>query len=193
MHPITKLLTTVIIILALLSAGCTDTGGGSVQSPTPDSTPKAEPTEKPTEIQPTPMQEQIDNWWDDKPGFHDAEVGIYSTLFGDVDGVKTSSLDGLVYDIYDTETGQHILTSQEYPNFDLYSELQPEQARALEDQYGSMKSVVMEQADTDGDGALDTVAVRYEGSKGTLEFETEFWTSGTGVDSYIRRFLVKGI
>ena len=29
----------------------------------------------------------------------------------------------------------------------------------------------MEQADTDGDGALDKVAVRYEGSKGVLEFE----------------------
>jgi len=37
----------------------------------------------------------------------------------------------------------------------------------------------MEQADTDGDGALDKVAVRYEGSKGTLEFEDDYkqgWT-----------------
>jgi hypothetical protein len=33
MHPITKFLTTAILILALLSAGCTDLGGSSANSP----------------------------------------------------------------------------------------------------------------------------------------------------------------
>ena len=181
MHPFIKLLTTAILILVLLSAGCTDTGGGSVQSPTPAT--------HSTEVQPTQTQEQIDNWWDDKPGFHDAEVGTYSTLFDDISGVKTSSLDRLVYDLYDTETGQHILGHQEILNFDPYDDLQPEQARALEEQYGSVKSVVMEQADTDGDGALDKVAVRYEGSK-TWMFESAYH-AGWGVEDYMYMELIK--
>ena len=130
-------------------------------------------------VEPTATVVPEAHWWDGKPGFHDAEVGTYSTLFGDIDGVKTSSLDGLVYDIYDTESGQHILTSQEFTSFDPYKDLQLDQARALEAEYGSAKLVVMEQADTDGYGALDKVAVRYEGNKGTLEFEDDYkqgWT-----------------
>ena len=78
------------------------------------------------------------------------------------------------YTMRDLITGDVVIDHRKYSSFDAYKELQPEQARALEEQYGSMKSVVMEQADTDGDGALDTVAVRYVGNKGVLEFETEY-------------------
>ena len=85
--------------------------------------------------------------------------------------------------VYDND--EKNLEHSEYLHFDLYKELQPEQARALEDQYGYPESVVMEQADTDGDGALDKVAVRYEGSKGVLEFETEF-IKGVTLKGYIR-------
>jgi hypothetical protein len=52
-----------------------------------------------------------------------------------------------------------------------------------------MKSVVMEQIDTDRDGALDKVAVRYEGTGGTegkvLEFETEYKNKYWGLSAYL--------
>lgn len=79
-----------------------------------------------------------------------------------------------------------IFQHAEYPHFDLYRELQPEQARAIEDQYGYPESVVMEQADTDGDGALDKVAVRYEGSKSVGEFTTDY-EEGLGVQYYLSK------
>ena len=165
MHPLIKLLTAAILTLVLLSAGCTDTGGSSANSPA---------TETPvhTEVQPTPTREQIENWWDSKPGFEEATV---KTLFGDdLYGIKNEAYGGASYNIFNIDTGDCILKHSDCPNFDPYDNLQPEQARALEDRYGSVKSVVMEQADTDGDGALDKVAVKYEGSKGVGEFTTDY-------------------
>ena len=92
------------------------------------------------------------------------------------------------YNLFDIDTGERILNKQVFPHFDLYSELQPEQARALEEQYGYPESVVMEQADTDGDGALDKVAVRYEGSKGVLEFEMDV-IENAGLINYLKIYL----
>lgn len=45
----------------------------------------------------------------------------------------------------------------------LVRNLQLEQYNKLIDKYGSMRSIVMEQADTDG--ALNTVKLKYEGTK----------------------------
>ena len=154
-------------------------GGSSANSP-------AAVTPVQTEVQPTPTQEKIDNWWDNKPGFQDAEVGTYSTLFGEnIDAVKKPFEGG--YNLFDIETENHIGVYNEYTpsNFNIYSELQPEQARALEDQYGSIVSLTMEQADTDGDGALDKVAVRYEGSKGEKTVVMEYSEGSNSVSSYI--------
>ena len=166
MHPITKPLTTAILILALLSAGCTDTGDGSVERSTPDSTPTAKPTpiSEPTET------EKISHPFDiNDRNIAYVPIDSSENLFGiDIyDGYKfTNDVNGN-YNYFDSDKNM-IFQHQEHPSFDLYSELQPEQARALEEQYGYPESVVMEQADTDGDGALDTVAVRYVGSKGTF-------------------------
>ena len=189
MHPLIKLLTAAILTLALLSAGCTDTGGGSVNSPTPHKT--AEPTQT---GEPTATATQETHWYDDKPYFNLGVIEANENLFGeDIEGIINEEARKLGrYDVFN-ENEQIIFQHLEYPNFDLYRELQPGQARTLKEQYGSMVSLTMEQVDTDGDGALDKVAVRYEGSKGVLEFETSFWTSGTGVDSYLRRYLIKGI
>ena len=135
------------------------------------STPTPAPIEKP--------------WYVDKPGFSDAIVTDVKTLDGtSVHGVMVEPIGGGgSYNLFDIDTGERILNKQVFPHFDLYSELQPEQARALEDQYGYPESVVMEQADTDGDGALDKVAVRYEGSK-TWIFNSAYH-EGWGVEDYI--------
>ena len=86
----------------------------------------------------------------------------------------------------------HVLTKEhedlfmhaEHPHFDPYFGLtmSKEYADKLIEKYGTPKIIVMEQADTDGNGALDKVAVRYEGSKGTLEFETEYKQGWTAAD-----------
>ncbi|MCG7849966.1 MAG: hypothetical protein MIO93_12425 [ANME-2 cluster archaeon] len=187
MHSISKLLTTAIIILALLSAGCTDMGGGSVESPTQDSTPKAESTQEPIPID-TPVEPQ--HLYDINPGYEKIVLEADENLFGiKIEGSTVerdfSGWETVYNDNEDTIFQRETYTPQ---NFNLYSELQPEQARALVDQYGSMKSVVMEQADTDGDGALDKVAVRYVGSKGTLEFERPY-KDGMSVGNHIGWYL----
>ena len=186
MHTITKLLTTAILILALLSAGCTDTGGGSVQSPIPHKT--AEPTEYPTPTD-TPIESQ--HLYDIKPDTFDyIKIDRDDNLFDiDIEGSKVFD-DKTGWETVYNDNENKIFERESYTprNFDLYSELQPEQARALEDQYGYPEAVVMEQADTDGDGALDTVAVRYVGSKGTLEFEMDV-RKGAGLSGYLDMYL----
>jgi len=178
MHPISKLLTTAIIILALLSAGCTDTGGGSVQSPMPTATNTATRT-------PTPAP--VTHWYDGKPDFEEATV---ITLFGDdLYGVKASAYGDGNYNMFDIDNGETILKHLEYPNFDPYDDLQPEQARALETEYGNMVSLTMEQIDTDSDGALDKVAVRYEGSIGTFTYEQEYVSIWKTPQAYLKVFI----
>ena len=66
-----------------------------------------------------------------------------TSFFEDVEGVKnTENIQNGYYTIMN-EDGDTIVKHQEFPNFDLYSELQPEQARALEEQYGYPESVVI--------------------------------------------------
>lgn len=68
----------------------------------------------------------------------------------------------------------------------------PEQARALEEQYGSMKSLIMEQVDTTDDGELYMVVVRYERSKGVLEFETDY-RKGAALNGYMYEMIITKI
>lgn len=175
MHPLIKLLTAAILILTLLSAGCTDTGGGSVDSPTPHKT--AEPTEypKPTD---TPIESQ--HLYDINSGYVKIELEANENLFGiNIEGSMVDD-DKSGWETIRDDDKNIIFNRETYTsrNFDLYRELQPEQARALEEQYGSMVSLTMEQADTDGDGALDKVAVRYEGSKGSFTYESDIPKKG---------------
>ena len=186
MHTINKLLTAAILILALLSAGCTDTGGGSVQSPTPDSPYTTKPTQEPT---PTaePIATEPLHLYDINPGYEKIVLEANENLFGiKIEGSLIERDFGGWETIYN-DNENRIFQRETYTpaNFDLYSELQPEQARALVDQYGSMKSVVMEQADTDGDGALDTVAVRYVGSKDEKTVIMDYSKGSNSVTSYI--------
>ncbi|MCG7850290.1 MAG: hypothetical protein MIO93_14110, partial [ANME-2 cluster archaeon] len=106
--PLNKLivLTTAIIILALLSAGCTDTGGGSVESPTPDSTPKAEPTQEPTHISEPTATEKISHPFDiNDRNIAYVPIDSSENLFGiDIyDGYKfTNDVNGN-YDYFDID------------------------------------------------------------------------------------------
>ncbi len=185
MHPLIKPLTAAILTLALLSAGCTDTGGGSVDSPTPHKT--AEPTEYP---KPTDTLLESQHLYDINPGYLKIVLEANENLFDMKIEGSTVERDFSGWESVYDDNENIIFQRETYTprNFDLYRELQPEQARALEDEYGYPESVVMEQADTYGDGALDKVAVRYEGSKGVLEFETEY-IEGVTLRGYIRHNL----
>jgi len=178
---------TAFLILALLSAGCTDTGGGSVESPIPHKT--AEPTEYPTPTD-TPIESQ--HLYDIKPDTFDyIKIDRDDNLFDiDIEGSKVfDDIPGWERIYNDNENRIFQRKTYTPANFDLYRELQPEQAHALEDQYGNMVSLTMEQIDTDSDGALDKVAVRYEGSK-TWTFESAYH-AGWGVEDYIYMELIK--
>ena len=187
MHPITKLLTAAIFILALLSAGCTDTSGGSANSPTAVATATQAATAEPTPVATdTPIKSQ--HLYDIKPDTFDyIKIEKNDNLFGiEIEGSK-------VYDdtpgwerVYDDGENQ-IFDRETYTSFDHYDDLQPDQARALEAQYGEAELVVMEQADTDGDGALDTIKVKYVGSKGTFTHESD--NPGKGLARMIWDFM----
>jgi hypothetical protein len=135
--------------------------------------------------------DEITEWMRDHPAYDYTEIPPEDNLFGENLEMYADKeeIDQGIYNGFD-ENGNKIFIHQEFPDFDAYKELQPEQARALEDQYGSAKLVVMEQADTDGDGALDTVAVRYEGSKDVLEFEMDYNAGWRGVSTYIYAKLI---
>ncbi len=142
-----------------------------MDSPTPHKT--AEPTKEPKPTD-TPIESQ--HLYDINSGYVKMELEANENLFGiKIEGSMVDD-DKSGWETIRDDDKNIIFNRETYTprNFDLYRELQPEQARALEEQYGYPESVVMEQADTDGDGALDKVAVRYEGSKGVLEFETEY-------------------
>jgi len=55
-----------------------------------------------------------------------------------------------------------------------------------------MKSHIMEQVDTTGDGELYMVVVRYEGSKGILEFETDY-RKGAALNGYMHEMIITKI
>ncbi|MCG7850864.1 MAG: hypothetical protein MIO93_17030, partial [ANME-2 cluster archaeon] len=158
MHPFIKFLTTAILILVLLSAGCTDTGDGSGSNPIPAETDTSYPIddsaqteditqEQTPEVKPTEAEKIINHPFDiSNPHIDYINIDSSENLFGiDIDeGYKFSNDVNGNYDFYNSDKNM-IFQHLEHPHFDLYSELQPEQARALEDQYGNMKSVVMEQ------------------------------------------------
>ena len=191
----------------MATSGCLDFGGDDSTTnyiPRPDSI-------EPTHIEPeTPVDVATPEtvvvpvetpWYVERVGFDDAQVGTYSTLFdSDVDAVKTS-MSGGSYDLFDTQTTQHILTHQEWDpsQIALCNDFSPDQYKALVDDYGSMKSLTMETYDLDGDGTMDKVAIHYVGSGGDegniLEFETDIYTydggkiANAGPSFYIREHL----
>lgn len=147
------------------------------------------------EVIPEPIIEPITEpaetpWYVDKYGFEDADVGTYSNMFGeDIYAVKDTSLSGLSYNLFDTQTAQHILTHQEWtPSMiALHNELSPDQYKDLVAQYGDMESLTMETIDNDPTNAgMDKVAIHYEGSKDSCDFITD--VDGThGVIYYIKK------
>ena len=89
----TIIITTAILILTLLGAGCTDTGGANPETtkytPPPEESPVVEETAA-AEPAPEPVETL---WYVDRVGFQDTEVGTYSTMFGEnVYAVKDSIL-----------------------------------------------------------------------------------------------------
>ena len=192
LDPVSKkiLLTGGITALVLFLSGCVDKSSSNpipAETDTPDSTPDATPTAEATE-EPTvePIQEptatatQETHWYDGRPHYIPTVIKADENLFGiEIEGIKYDKNDVIGYQMFD-ENENIIFKHSNCLNFDLYSELQLEQARALEAEYGSMVSITMEQVDTDGNGKLDRVAVRYEGSKGVLEFETDIMKNANG-------------
>ena len=177
----TIILTTAILILTLLTAGCTDTGSAN-----PETTQYTAPPEEVAVIEETttsePVTEPVETpWYVDRIGFKGAEVGTYSTMFDeDVYGVKnivdkSIKSDTPGYNIYDIESSERFLKHQEWnpSQLRLDLELSSDQYRTLIDQYGSMISVTMETIDLDQDGAMDKVAVKYVGSDGEFTYESD--------------------
>ena len=173
----TIILTTAILILTLLTAGCTDTGGAN-----PETVKYTPPPQEVAVVEETAAVEPVETpWYVDKYGFENAKVGTYSTMFDeDVYAVKDSILTE-DYTLHGIEKNIMFLTHQEWnPSLlRLDLKLSSDQYRTLIDQYGSMISVTMETIDLDQDGAMDKVAVKYVGTDGFGEFETDYdgWDS----------------
>ena len=163
----TIIITTAILILTLLTAGCTDTGGANPETPkymAPlEEVPVVEETETAVEDTPEPVEAP---WYEIEERFENVEVGTYSTMFGlNIDGVKYPSANG-GYSLYNKNEFLLLLHHSEFDaSYPLHNELSPDQYRTLIDQYGSMISVTMETIDLDQDGAMDKVAVKYVGTK----------------------------
>ncbi len=196
LDPVSKkvLLTGGITALVLFLSGCVDRSGSNpipAETDTPDHTekPTVEPTAKPTQeptAEPTATQET--HWYDDRPHYNPTVIKADENLFGiEIEGIKYDKNDVIGYQMFD-ENENIIFKHSNCPNFDLYGEIWPDQARALEAEYGSMVSLTMEQIDTDG-GGMDKVAVQYVGSK-TWTFESAYH-AGWGVEDYIYMELIK--
>jgi len=196
------IITTAILILSLMSAGCTDSTTPKAEIPATNTEPVSEPVtvsnpETPVEVE-TPVSEPIVEqtpepvettpWYVDKYGFEDAEVGTHSTLFGeDITCVKNYVIGGGSYSMYDMETSNHILDHQEFDpsNLNLPLDLGPDQYKELTAQYGSLKSATMETIDDNRDGTMDRVAVKYEGTDGTWTEEFNYFKAAN-LKSYIQ-------
>ena len=160
----TIIITTAILILTLLSAGCTDTGGANPKTPKYTAPREEVPVVEETAVA-EPVPEAVETPW--YAHMENAEVGTYSTMFDeDVYAVKGSVLTE-DYTLYDIEKNMMVLTHQEWnpSQLRLDLELSSDQYRTLIDQYGDMISVTMETIDLDQDGAMDKVAVKYVGSE----------------------------
>ena len=171
----TIILTTAILILTLLSAGCTDTGGAN-----PETVKYTPPPQEVAVVEETAAAESVSEpvetpWHIERAGFEDAQVGTYSNMFGeDIYAVKNSAWGVGNYNLFNLDVDETILKHQEYTpsNLRLDLELSPDQYHTLIDQYGDMISVTMETIDLDQDGAMDKVAVKYVGWDG--EWTEEF-------------------
>ena len=153
MHPFIKLLTTAILILVLLSAGCTDTSGGSGSNPIPVGTEIPHPTQEPTpkidptpEVIPTPEPtDEITEWMSDHPAYSYTEIPSENNLFGiDMEMyVNERDMAQGIYNGFD-ENGNQVFQHQEHPNFDIYSELSVGQAEYVDGKY-DLDNIIYEQ------------------------------------------------
>ncbi len=193
----TIIITTAILTLMILGAGCTDTGGANpsttTYTPPPEEVPVVEET---AATEPIPEPEPVETHWYD--GRSNYVYGVHDTdLYGTVEGAKNieSISDGFYTISYDSKN--LILIHQDYTpsNIALHNELSPDQYKALVSEYGSMRHLTMETIDLDQDGAMDKVAVKYVGSDGVLEFETnpmrraDGSLANVGVQSYLGEYL----
>ncbi|MCD6207370.1 MAG: hypothetical protein J7J06_05175 [Methanosarcinales archaeon] len=182
---------------AILSSGCIGPGESSDSSytytpprevaesryaPEPVAT-NYEPVETPT-VEATPEPVYV-------PQGH--AVKADENLFGtDIGGVKGPERESGGYNVFNEE-GERIFEHSEHSaSYDkrLALDLQPEQYRALTSEYGTPRNIIFERYDTTGNGELDTVAIRYEGTKETLEFERDV-VDNAGLNNYLKMYLYK--
>ncbi|MCK4927492.1 MAG: hypothetical protein KAS11_03425, partial [Candidatus Aenigmarchaeota archaeon] len=179
LDPVSKkiLLTGGITALVLFLSGCVDKSGSNpipAETDAPDHTeePIAEPTQEPTPIE-TPVETQ--HLYDLNHGYVKIVLEADENLFGIK--IEGSMVDGdkAGWETIRDDNENIIFNRETYTpsNFDLYGEIWPNQARALEEQYGSMVSLTIEQIDTDG-GGMDKVAVQFVGSEGIGELITDY-------------------
>ena len=181
----TIIITTAILLLTILTAGCTDTGGAN-----PETVKYTPPPEEVAVVEETAASEPTEtHWWDGRSNY---VYGIHNTdLHGTVEGAKNiESISDGFYTISD-DSKNIILSHQEWnpSQLRLDLELSSDQYRTLIDQYGSMISVTMETIDLDQDGAMDKVAVKYVGTESVLEFEMDY-REGATIKNYLKMYIV---
>lgn len=179
------ILTITVFILVLLSAGCADSGGSSVESPTPAATNRETKT-------PTP--EPTETWWCDDPelvyGNHD------TSFFGYFEGVKnTENVQNGYYTIMN-EDGDTIIKHQEYTSSTANIDgLSPTYISYIEYEYGPLivgENIIMETNVIDG-----KIKVFYPGTKDDWLIERPLH-DGCSVEMYIGKeiktiYWIKGL
>src|SRR5665648_496973 len=202
----TIILTAVLLILTILTAGCIsrDSVQTYQQADVPKEVIDTQPAQVvPIEVVPEPVVEvapvEVEtHWYDSKPTFNPGIIEANDNLFNqDIEGIinEGARANGGIYDVFD-ENQNLIFQHHEYgaADLNLERELPIDQYRALVAEYGAPSLVTMETIDNDpAHAGMDEVAVKYVGSKGVLEFETSFWDSGASLSNYIARYLIKGI
>ncbi len=179
----TIIITTAILTLMILGAGCTDTGGANPESTTYTPPPEEVPVVEETAAA-EPISEPVETpWWDKDSDF------VYgnhnSSIFGNIEGIKNIEYGDRLYTISD-ENNNLLLKHQEWTpsNIALHNELSPDQYKALVSEYGNMISVTMETIDLDQDGTMDKVAVKYVGWDGEWT-ENFYYEKRADVEDYI--------
>ncbi len=161
--------TMVTVGALLLAEGCIGKEPVPDPVPTPTETPDS-PTEQPT---PEPTQ----NWWDEKdhtewgtmqPELFDREVeGVINSQRIDDIGAYSIFNEGHEVIFKHIEAGAPTINGLPY-------DLPPGMYTELTEMYGYPKEIILERIDLDGDGKLDTTAVKYVGEDGVLEFKKEY-------------------
>ncbi len=149
---------------------------------TPDATPIAEPTQEPT-VEAEPTAEKISHPFDiNDPNIAYVPIDSSENLFGiDIDeGYKfTNDVNGN-YNYFDSDKNI-IFQHQEHPNFDLYSELQPEFYNPLISECDSPNKITMEI-----DYIKELVAIEYIGNDGCSWTETFNYFKEANLNSYLQ-------